>query len=338
VDENGILICGCGRIGAHVAELATSRGWRVDAAINRAGTKVGRDWADVSGIGALSGLIIQDSEACDFAAFSGGLAVVTASDQLSENLGTYRHLLSSGINVLCLGGQSTFPYYFDPNVAAELDGLAKHHGVSFVGGSIWDGYRIWPALTLAGTAARIDALHHHSLTRVDDFRIRAAVEGLGVGLAESAYRQRFSAASPQPSLYLAFLHVIARGLGYEVTKVVDERHPLLAEEDLFSETLGHSVSAGLCSGTRFLNALETRQGVTITAYLDARLTRADEVEHMDWRIDGAPGTSLSIRRQSAPEATAACLVNRIDDVIAAPPGIRTVDELGPPKYQHERKS
>lgn len=330
MDERAILIYGCGRIGARVAELAISQG-RPVVATNRSGRKIGQDWGDVSGLTALCGTKIQDLDSYDLSVFAGRLAIITASDQLRDNLSAYRLLLTDRINVLCLGGQSTYPSYFDPAITAELDTLARDNGVSFAGGSIWDGYRIWPALTLAGTASRIDGLRHRSLTRIDDFRNRHALTGVGVGLTESSYRQRFPTVSAQPSLYLAFLHVVAHGLGYEVIDVVDERHPILADGDTFSDTLGETVAAGRCIGTRFLNVLTTAPGVTITAELDARLARPDEPEHMDWKIEGVPGASLSIQRQSAPEATAACLVNRIDDVIGAPPGVRTVDEFGPPR-------
>jgi hypothetical protein len=57
---------------------------------------VGRDWAKVSGIPALSGLIVQDQDACDFSASSSRLAIVTASDLLTENLPIHRRLLASG--------------------------------------------------------------------------------------------------------------------------------------------------------------------------------------------------------------------------------------------------
>lgn len=330
VNERTILINGCGRIGAHLAELAIAQG-RPVVGTNRSGPKVGRDWGEVSGHPGLAGRAISDLASFDFSSFGGRIAVVTASDLLRENLAAYRTLLSNRINVLCLGGQSTFPSYFDPAIAGELDDLAQANGVSFVGGSIWDGYRIWPALTLAGTCSRLDGLQHHSLTRIDDFRNRLAVEGLGVGLTESSYRAKFPLVPLQPSLYLAFLHVVAHGLGCTVTNVVDERHPIVGDAPMWCETLGESIDAGLCIGTRFVNVLETDCGVSIMARLDARLARPDEEEHMDWVVDGVPGTSLSIQRHSAPEATAACLMNRIDDVVAAPPGIRTVDELGPPK-------
>jgi 4-hydroxy-tetrahydrodipicolinate reductase len=50
---------------------------------------------------------------------------------------------------------------------------------------------------------------------------------------------------------------------------------------------------------------------------------------MTWAVDGRPASKIRIDRADGVHTSAACMVNRIPDVIAAPPGIRLISQLGP---------
>jgi 4-hydroxy-tetrahydrodipicolinate reductase len=63
-----------------------------------------------------------------------------------------------------------------------------------------------------------------------------------------------------------------------------------------------------------------------------RLFREGEVEHMFWSLDGKPVSSIRTEREDSGHATAACLFNRIPDVVAARPGIVLLSEMGPMKH------
>ena len=52
---------------------------------------------------------------------------------------------------------------------------------------------------------------------------------------------------------------------------------------------------------------------------------------MFWSVDGLPHTRVRTEREDSAHATAACLFNRIPDVIAAPPGIVLISQMGPLK-------
>jgi 4-hydroxy-tetrahydrodipicolinate reductase len=56
-----------------------------------------------------------------------------------------------------------------------------------------------------------------------------------------------------------------------------------------------------------------------------------EVEHMFWEVEGKPRTRVRVERDDSAHATAGNLFNRIPDIIAAPPGIVPVYQLGPLK-------
>jgi hypothetical protein len=63
-----------------------------------------------------------------------------------------------------------------------------------------------------------------------------------------------------------------------------------------------------------------------------RAFKEGELEHMFWSVDGKPRTRVRTERSDPAHATAACLFNRIPDVIAAPPGIVLISQMGPLKH------
>ena len=84
-------------------------------------------------------------------------------------------------------------------------------------------------------------------------------------------------------------------------------------------------------GTRILADVGTREGVTAHAKIELRAFKPGEVEHMFWAVDGMPHTRVRIERDDSAHATASNLFNRIPQIIAAPPGIVLVSQMGPLK-------
>jgi 4-hydroxy-tetrahydrodipicolinate reductase len=53
---------------------------------------------------------------------------------------------------------------------------------------------------------------------------------------------------------------------------------------------------------------------------------------MDWELTGLPCARVRLEREDSAHATAANLLNRIPQIIAAPPGIQLVSQLGPMQH------
>jgi len=93
------------------------------------------------------------------------------------------------------------------------------------------------------------------------------------------------------------------------------------------------IEPGQVTGSRSVIEVETREGVTALAEIDLRLTEPGEGEWIVWTIDGAPAVELRLSGIDTGHATASSAVNRIADVIAAPPGLVTTDQLSPMQFQ-----
>jgi 4-hydroxy-tetrahydrodipicolinate reductase len=86
---------------------------------------------------------------------------------------------------------------------------------------------------------------------------------------------------------------------------------------------------GTSLGMRIMASVETAEGPTARANIELRVLAEGEFENMMWLIEGMPPSKIRVDRADGVHASAACMVNRIPDVIAAPPGIRLISQLGP---------
>ena len=323
----GVLIYGVGAVGQAVARLAAQRGWTVSG-VNRAGDKVGRDLGELAGAPALVGQPIADAATSDLAGFGADIAVVAVHDRLAETIDHHRRLLEAGLNVICVGAESSYPADVDPAFAAEIDGLARAEGVTFTGCGLWDTYRIWTLKTLVGPCTELHEIRHRSVTDVNRFGPEV-VRLARIGEDPAAFA---SGSESERSIYRVFLTQVAASLGLTIEAVEEHQEPVVLDQDVACSSLGREIAAGLCVGLRTVIRVSTAEGVDALAEIELRLTAAGEGEWMSWRVDGAPPAEMRLEGLDTGHATASSVVNRIPDVLAAAPGLVTCDRLAPMRF------
>jgi 4-hydroxy-tetrahydrodipicolinate reductase len=329
----GIVLYGVGGVGQAIARLLAERHWPVAAAVNRAGPKVGQDLGNLAGTAALAGVTVADSDTCDFASVGADIAVIAISDRLNYNAPHHRQLLEAGLNVICVGAESSYPEAVDPDLSAELDHIAKANGVTFTGCGLWDAYRIWSVKGLCGPCTSLRGLHHRSVTNANRFgpdvirlaRIGDDPETFGIGEGSNAESEK--------SIYRVFVHQVVASLGLTVETVTERQEPVCLEEAVDCSALGRAIEPGLCIGTRSVIEVKTKENITASAEVDLRLTQRGEGEWMSWTIDGDPPSQMQLQGLDTGHATASSVVNRIQDVLVAPPGLVTVDQMAPMRFQ-----
>jgi 4-hydroxy-tetrahydrodipicolinate reductase len=323
------VIYGAGQYGLEAARIAIAKGWPIAAALNRAGPKIGQDLGRLAGLGREIGVTVQDCDTADCASIDADVAIVAMTDRLARNLPAYEKLLGAGINVICHGAEAYFPQGADPQLALHIDAFAKRHGVSFTGTGIWDFSRIWAGILIAGPSTKINAFFHKSVTDAQAANIPSMLV-CGVSLSQEHYAEKnLGKLGIITGIYKLIPHHVLHALGYRVTKVTEHMEPVLSDKPVYCRLLDRLLEAGVCLGTRIIAAVETEEGVSATTHIELRILPEGEVEHMVWSIDGMPASKIRVDRTNAVHTSAACMVNRVPDVIAAPPGIRLVSQLGP---------
>jgi 2,4-diaminopentanoate dehydrogenase len=275
---------------------------------------------------------VQDCEAATYSGLDADIGVVTTTNLLRANLPAYERLLKAGLNVVCHGVESYYPYGNDPVVAERIDYVAREHNVTFTGSGIWDMSRIWSGIVVAGPCTQLRALNHRSVTCAENQSFGPdQLLQIGVGMSVDEFRERGlgTARSIAASYKTIPEHVLA-ALGYTITGSTSYVEPVVLDAPLESTFMGRVIPAGESIGSKVVGEVQTKEGVTGRAEIELRLAcTADEVDYMSWAVEGKPRARVRVERDDTSHATAACLFNRIPDVIAAPPGIVLVSELGP---------
>lgn len=328
-----IVIYGIGQYGQIVARYAVQKGWPIVAAFNRGGSKIGQDLGQVAGLGKDIGVKIQDYDTASFDNLDADVGVVTQFNTLKENMPAYKRLLNAGLNVICHGTEAYYPYGNDPKLAAEIDELAQSKGVSFTGSAIWDMSRIWAGILVAGPCTEIKSLFHRSITEAygQAHSVEQAREGCGLTMTVDEFYQQGFDKHPMCVSYKTIPEHVLHALGYTITNTRTRVEPVVFDEPFYSKLLKAELPAGIAAGSRIIAEIETKEGVTATTHIELREFREGEIEHMYWEVDGSPRTSVRTERKDSRLATAACLFNRVPDIMAARPGIVLVSEMGPLK-------
>ena len=324
-----VAIYGAGQYALESVRIMHRKGWDIVAAYNRAGEKIGRDIGELAGIEPL-GVLVEDCEDADYGSSGANIAIHSVADRLDYNWPGHQRLLGAGINVICHGGESNFPWGSRPELAGRLDELAKAHGVTFTGTGIWDYSRIWSGLLAAGSASELTGLIHRTLTNGE----AAGLELLKV-CGGTLTLEEFSELNEGwlAGIYKTVPHQVLWALGLEVTDVSEEREPILDSEPVFSNALGANIEPGICLGTRITTRVRTREGINATSINELRVLKPGEKEHMVWEVQGRPETVIRVDRTDSMHSSAACMVNRVPDVLNAEPGIQVISQLGPIRPQ-----
>ena len=88
-----------------------------------------------------------------------------------------------------------------------------------------------------------------------------------------------------------------------------------------------TIPAGHATGMSAVVTTITEEGIVIEAECIGKVYAAGELDQNVWTIQGEPNTEVIINRPATVELTCATIVNRIPDLIAAPPGFTTTEKM-----------
>ncbi|MDR0416259.1 MAG: hypothetical protein LBH76_02885 [Propionibacteriaceae bacterium] len=324
-----VVLYGAGLMGSIIIRYLEEKDFVLVGVIDNNPSLVGKDAGEVAGLGRQLGVIVSD-DADEVLSRGADIAILTLLSLMSDMEPFFAQCARHGVDAISTCEEAFFPRTTSPDIVERLDALAKTHGVTLTGSGYQDVYWGNLATVIAGSTQRIEAMEGVSSYNVDDYGIALArVHGVGMTPAEF---QREIADANVPSFAMNVPGWIASQLGLTMTGISQILTPAYRDHPVHSTTLGRDIEPGQAIGMAARATATTAEGLDITMEVRGIVYEPGDVDLNSWVIHGEPTTKVDVDRPNTVELTCATIVNRLPQVVDAPPGFTTLELLPPAKY------
>jgi 4-hydroxy-tetrahydrodipicolinate reductase len=235
MEPKKIVIFGCGVMGCKVAEaLSKKKSFALVGAVDIDPELVGKDLGLVLEDKQPLGILVQNNPAQVFETVEADAVVLTTTSHLHEVLPQINQCIQAGLDVISTCEELSYPGEREPELASEIDRLAKEHGVTVVGTGINPGF-LMDTLPLILTAPCLD-VHAIKVTRMMDSSKRRIPfqKKIGTGLTLSEFRDKIDNKLITGHVgLLESIRMIANGLGWNLDEAVElPPEPVIADRDV----------------------------------------------------------------------------------------------------------
>ncbi len=326
------VVYGVGAMNSIATRMMLEKGVDIVGALARSPEKVGRDLGEVAGLGYSTGVLVEDDPERVLSTRQADIAVIAVASYMSD---MYEHLhrcAKHGVNAVTLSEEALYPWNTSPAQTAELDRLARENGVTLTGTGHQDVYWVNIVTLLLGTSHRIDTVTGRASWNVDDFGPEV-VKDQQVDKTPEEFDHWLAHADRPPSFGRNTLGALLSNLELSASEVTTTTRPEIAEQPVECKTLGITVAPGRVIGFTDVDTVRTHQGITLIFEMTGRLYLPGEADVNDWTVTGEPELRLSNPAVPTGVTTVTQLVDRIPDVINAPPGFITMEKLPALRYR-----
>lgn len=334
---------GCGKMSKYTMRYCFEKGSKIVAAFDCDEAKVGLDIGQIIDDGKTYKVKIQDSKNFEkyLQTHSVDIVIVTTMSYIKDMYEPLLICAKCGVNAITTAEEAFYPQNSSPKTYKMIDELAIENGCTICGSGYQDVF--WGNLisVLAGATHKITKIRGSSSYNVEDYGI-ALARAHGAGLSLEDFQKEVASADEisdaerkkiinkgeyAPSYMWNVNGWLCSKLGLTVTRQTQKCVPHIAKEELFSSTLNMKIPKGYATGMSAVVTTETKEGIVIESECIGKVYDKTEFDKNDWTIEGEPNTRVIIERPSTVELTCATVVNRIPEVLMAPPGYFTTDMM-----------
>lgn len=331
-----VLIWGFGAMGSGMAEmLLKKKGVEIVGVCDRNASRVGKDMYEVLQVerGDRRPVIITDNIEEIANEGSADVALLATDSFTRGTFDKIKLIVEKKINVISTAEEMAYPQAQEPELAKEMDKLAKENGVTILGTGINPGFVLdLLILALTGTC---ESVEHIKAARVNDLSPfgHAVMEEQGVGLTVKDFED--GAANGKVAGHVGFpesIRMIADGIGWNVERIDQTREPIVS--NVYRETKYARVEAGNVAGCRqcgygYVDG-EVKLDMEHPQQILPEMEGVDTGDYI-W-IKGTPNINLQIKPEiPGGIGTIAMCVNMIPHVINSAAGLKTMLDLPVPR-------
>ena len=333
-DNVKVIIWGLGAMGSGMAEmLLNKKGVEIVGVVGR-GKKLDTSMYDYLKVekGDRTDVIIKPLE--EVITEKAADIVLLCTDSFTKNaFDKIKFCLEKKINVISSAEEMSYPDAKEPELANEIDKIARENGVSVLGTGINPGLIMdLLAVCLTGCMTNVEYVECKRVNSLSPFG-PAVMEEQGVGITEEEFNKGVEEGTLAGHVgFIESVNMIADALGWKVDKFEQQMKPIVTSVDRKSP---HAFAkAGNVAGVNM-----TGQG-----YVDGKvkidMIHPQQIEpEMEGTytgdyitIKGTPEVNMAIKPEvDGGLGTIAMCVNMIPHVINADPGLKTMLDLPVPR-------
>lgn len=331
-----VVIWGFGAMGSGMAKMILNKkGIEIVGVCDRHDTRVGKDMYEVLGVerGDRAPVIINPNieevlteGCCD-------VALCATDSYTKQAFPRLKYCLEQKVNVVSTAEEMAYPQAQSPELAAELDKIAKENGVSILGTGINPGH-IMDMLVCVMTACMVD-VEHIEAKRVNSLSPfgPTVMEEQGVGITVEEFDKGVKDGTLAGHVgFHESVGMIADAIGWDVEKFEQQMKPIVTSVDRKSPygfAAAGNVAGVNMTGQGYVDG-EVKIDMIHPQQIEPEMEGTFTGDYIT--IKGTPEVNLAVKPEvEGGLGTIAMCVNMIPQVINARPGLKTMIDLPIPR-------
>lgn len=331
-----VAIWGFGAMGSGMAKmLLTKKGVDIVGVCDRNAARVGKSIFELLGVekGDRPEVIVTadidaviSEKSCD--------VVLTATDSFTEKaFPRIKLILEKKINVISTAEEMAYPQAQNPELAAELDRIAKENGVTVLGTGINPGLIMdLLVVVLTGCMTDVTAIEAKRVNSLSPFG-HAVMEEQGVGITVDKFNSGVADGSLAGHVGFAeSIRMIGDAIGWPVEKIETQMAPIVTSVDRKSPhgfAAAGNVAGVNMTGQGFVDG-EVKINMIHPQQIEPEMEGTFTGDYIT--LKGSPEVNMNIKPEvEGGLGTIAMCVNMIPQVINSEPGLKTMIDLPVPR-------
>jgi 4-hydroxy-tetrahydrodipicolinate reductase len=328
-----VVQMGLGPIGNKATQyLLERRNLEIVGAIDLDPAKAGKDVAALAGLAPIGVTVSSDMDRV-LKGKKVDVVVLTTTSTMTGIMGQLTSLLPYGVNIVSSCEELSYPWVTQPDMAKQIDELAKKHQVSVLANGVNPGFLMdFLPLAMTGVCRTVRKI---TVERIQDatFRRIPFQKKIGAGCTQAQFQAKVKDKTLRHVGLTESLHMISARLGWKLDRTEDLISPILATHPV---KMGQeTIMAGQAVGVQQIGRGMVDGKEVITLFFRAAIGEPESRDRVI--IDGEPSIDTCIKGGvNGDVATCAVLVNSIPTVVKARPGLRTMADIEPVAYFHDK--
>lgn len=321
-----LIQMGLGPVGQKIVRYTLARensGLKFVGAVDPAEDKAGKDLGELCGAKKL-GVRVKKDLAAALGKRKADVAFLSTVSGLERIEPQVAELAKAGLNIVSTCEELSYPWRVNPKVSRRIDAVCKKYGVTCLATGVNPGF-LMDSLPCALSAV-CQSVKKVVVERFQDATPRRIPfqQKIGAGLTPAQFRKKIKEGTLRHVGLPESMDMIAARLGWKLTKSTEIIRPIMAEKKI---TGGYvPIEKGMACGVEQIGRAYVGRKEVIKLHFRAAV--GEPVSQDVVEITGEPNIrSVIPGGVNGDVATCAIVVNAVQSVVAAEPGLKTMVDV-----------